>query len=93
MYLSASNVELEWLSSVSRRVDLLAIGQGQDVMAGNLLARLGEGGAIPGGHGFDIDAHFFALARITKIAWVDQAGRVDRGGGSGLYNEADCRTG
>ena len=56
-YLSFSNVKFEWLATVSWRVDLLAIGEGQDVVACDFLASFGESGAISGTKNFDINTH------------------------------------
>ena len=56
-YFSTADVEFKRLSSVSRGVNLLAVGQSEDVVACDFLAVLGEGGAISRGHSFNVNAH------------------------------------
>ena len=56
-HLSLADLEGEGLSPVPGGVDLLAVGEGQDVVAGHLLPLGGEGGAVALLHGVDVHAH------------------------------------
>ena len=56
-HLSLADLEGEGLSPVPGGVDLLAVGEGQDVVAGDLLPLGGEGGAVALLHGVDVHAH------------------------------------
>merc|ERR1719220_2640202 len=56
-HLLPSNVELEWLASVSRAVDLATVLEGEDIVAGDLLACLRERGPVSRLQGLDVNAH------------------------------------
>ena len=56
-HLSLADLEGEGLSPVPGGVDLLAVGEGQDVVTGDLLPLGGEGGAVALLHGVDVHAH------------------------------------
>jgi len=56
-HLLFAEVKLERLPPVPRRVDLLPVGEGEDVVAGHLLAGLGEVGPVARLDRLDADTH------------------------------------
>ena len=56
-YLALSKRKLEWRTSISWAVNLLAIGKGQNVMTLNFLSGSWEVGSISWLEGLDVNAH------------------------------------
>jgi len=54
---SFSNLESEWITSVTRRVKFLAIRKSSSVVDNYCLARLGKSTAVSGGNVVDLHAH------------------------------------
>ena len=65
-HLLPANVELEGAAPVPAAVDLLAILEGEDVVARDLLPGLGEGGAVTGLKSLNVDAHVASLQKVME---------------------------